>query len=328
MGTTSIPFNDPNGIKEIDKILKDPVIGKKIPHGFNIPFFEDPKGLRKISYITDGISVEDSTILGTDTEVIFKIGDREVYRTQNSTTLGGRISLIENAFGLDPNINQHLTLNQIMGIPHSQANNVIVNKMGRKAEYFMAGDGASSVAVPGKVYSAKNYETKLYNAIPFRIVPASTDISENEKQIYRLRKIETIQGIDYIAYYAKHFEPGVLYLEYNEAEYLPIESHTVPVDENDSDHLLRGGSVLCYIQFTLSIEPNELKEYFNLINGSIDLASMSEAGIVLGADLPNALDKGNKELAGAELFSKVTSKPFYLDSEGTARTIVYKIYAK
>jgi hypothetical protein len=328
MGTTVIPFNDPNGIKEISKILKSPVAGKDVPGRFKIPFPQDTEGLHRISYITDGISMEEASVFGTDTEVIFKIGNREVYRTQNSTTLGGRISLLENSFGLTPNINQHLTLNQIMGIPHSQANNVIVNKIERSAEYFMAGDGASSVAVPGKVYSAKNYETKLYNAIPFRIVPSSTDISENEKQIYRLRKIETIQGIDYIAYYAKHFEPGILYLEYNEAEYLPQESHTVPVDENDSTHLLLGGSVLCYIQFTLSVEPNELKEYFNVISGSIDMASMSEAGIVLGADLPNVLDKGNKELAGAELFSKVTSKPFYLDSEGTARTIIYKIYAK
>jgi hypothetical protein len=71
-----------------------------------------------------------------------------------------------------------------------------------------------------------------------------------------------------------------------------------------------------------------MKEYFRAINGSIEMASMSEAGIVLAADLPNALDAGKKELADAELFSKVTSKPAYLDSEGAARTIVYKIYAK
>jgi hypothetical protein len=55
---------------------------------------------------------------------------------------------------------------------------------------------------------------------------------------------------------------------------------------------------------------------------------MSEVGIVYGADLPNSLDRDRNELAAAELFSKATSKPYYLDSEGTAREIVYKVYVK
>jgi hypothetical protein len=215
-----------------------------------------------------------------------------------------------------------------MGIPHPQTNNVIINKIERKADYFMAGDGASSIAVPGKVYTAKNYETKLYRALPFRFVPFSTDISSTEREGYRLRKIVEVNGSDYIGYYAKKFEPGTLYLQYNDIEYIPQENDTTPVDENDSSHSLLGGSVLCFIQFTLSIEPNELKEYFQVTNGSIELASMSEAGIVYGADLPNALIGDRNELAAAELFSKVTSKPYYLDSEGTARDIIYKIYAK
>jgi hypothetical protein len=214
----------------------------------------------------------------------------------------------------------------MMGIEHGQTNNVILNKLERKSDYFMAGDGASSIAVPGKVYNPKNYETKLYHALPFRLVPISSDINSVEKQIYRMRKIEVIRGNEYIGYYAKKYDPGTLYLEYNDSDYVPIESDTVPVDENDSSHALLGGSVLCYIQFTLAIEPNELKEYFQVNNGSIEMASMSEVGIVLSADLPN-YDLTN-ELAAAELFSKVTSKPYYLDSEGTARTIVYKIYSK
>jgi hypothetical protein len=137
-----------------------------------------------------------------------------------------------------------------------------------------------------------------------------------------------VNGNDYIGYFAKKYEPGSLYLEYNEATYLPREEHTVPVDENDSTHEISNGSIFCYIQFTLSIEPNELKEYFQIVNGSLDLASMSEAGLVCGADLKNSLDADRNELAAAELFSKVTSKPSYLDSEGSARDIVYKVYAK
>jgi hypothetical protein len=329
MGVVTIPFNDPSGLKEIEKIIKDPVLGKNIRSPFRVPLPQDRNALHQISEVTDGLYIDDAHgMFGTNTEVTFKIGDRIVYQTMNTTTLGGRMSLLENAFGLTPNANQHLTLNTIMGIPHGQTNNVILNRLERKADYFMAGDGASSIAVPGKVYSPKNYETKLYHAIPFRFVPMATDISSNEKQLYRMRKIEVVDGNDYVAYYAKKYDPGTLYLEYNDSEYLPVESDTVPVDENDSSHALLGGSVICYIQFTFEIKANELKEYFQVVNGSIDMASMSEAGIVLAADLPNNLNENAKELAAAELFSKVVSKPYYLDSEGTARTIVYKIYSK
>jgi hypothetical protein len=329
MGIQQIPFNDPYGLKEIEKIANDPILGKNIKTPFHFPLPKDKNGLRTVSHIVDGLFMDDvSSLMGTESDVIFRVVGREVYRTSNNTVLGGRISLLENSFGLNPNINQHLTLNQIMGIPHPQTTNVILNKLERKAEFFMAGDGATSKAVPDKVYKPKNYETKLYHAIPFRFVPSSLDLSTSERDRYRLRKVININDTEYIGYFAKRYEPGTLYLEYNDAEYLPTENHTVPVDENDSTHDLLGGSVLCYIQFTLSIEPNELKEYFQAVNGSLEFASMNEAGLVYGADLPNAADSDRHELAAAELFSKVTSKPYYFENEGTARDIVYKIYAK
>jgi hypothetical protein len=329
MGIQQIPFNDPNGLKEIEKLINDPVLGNNIRTPFRIPLPKDKNGLRQLSHVIEGLGIEDVFhFMGTETEVTFRINGRSVYTTPNTTVLGGRISMLENSFGLVPNINQHLTLNQIMGIPHQQTTNVILNKLERKSEYFMAGDGANSIAVPGKVYKPKNYETKLYHALPFRFIPSSSDLSTSEKEKYRLRKIINVNENEYVGYFAKRYEPGILYLEYNDAEYLPIESHTVPVDENDSTHDLLGGSILCYIQFTLSIEPNELKEYFQVTNGSLDLASMNEAGLVYGADLPNSADSNRNELAAAELFSKVTSKSYPLDSEGSARDIIYKIYAK
>jgi hypothetical protein len=329
MGVQVIPFSDPNGLKEIEKIVNDPILGKRIKTPFHITLPKDKKGLRRLSFIVEGLDVKDAwSLVGTDTDTIFRVDGREVYRTPNTTVLGGRISLIENSFGINPNINQHLTLNQIMGIPHSQTTNVILNKIARKANYFMAGDGASSIAVPGKVYKPKNYETKLYHALPFRFVPTSSDLIGSEREKYRLRKIINVNENEYVGYFAKIYEPGELYLQYNDAEYLPNEVHTVPVNENDSTHDLLGGSVLCYIQFVLAIEPYELKEWFQVNNGSLELASMSEAGLIYGADLENSLDGGRLELAAAELFSKVTSKPFYLDSEGSARDIVYKIYSK
>jgi hypothetical protein len=216
-----------------------------------------------------------------------------------------------------------------MGIPHAQTNNVILNKLERKANYFMVGNGATSLSVPGKVFTPKNYETKLYNPIPFRFVPISTDLNNIERSQYRLKRMVEVNGNDFFGYYAKEFDPGNIYLEYNDANYVPQESDTVPVDENDSTHRLGGGSVLVYISFQLTIEEKEIKEYFQITQGTLELASVNEIGLVYGADLENSLDVNNRlELAAAELFSKVTSKDYPLNTEGSSRIVEYKIYAR
>ena len=278
----------------------------------------------------DGLSVEDMAHCGTATRVIIKDSrtGKVLYDGHNTTVLGGRLHLLEKSFGVTPDPTQHLTLNTILNIEHSETNRVFSNKLDRDAVYFMAGKGASSVAVPGKVYSPKNYETKLYEPIPFRMVPVSNDLSASEQEQYRLRRLVNYGGVDYAAYYAKKFEAGVIQLEYNDASYTPLESDTTPVDENDSSHRLAGGSVLAYVQFTLNITESELKEYFTIVNGSLSGAVVNEIGIVHGADLPNALDGGRKELCCGELFAKLTSSNVPFDSYSSSRIVEYRVYAR
>lgn len=278
--------------------------------------------------VEDGMGLSES--IGTRTRVrIFDSKSKKIlYEGHNTTVLGGRLSLLERAFGITPEVSQHLTLNQMLGIEHSETSKVLSNSLDRSVCYFMAGKGAASTTVPGKVYSPKNYETKLYDPIPFRLVPTSNDLSATEQEQYRLKKLMTFGGTEYYGYFAKKFDPGSVVVEYNDAEYLPQESHTVPVDENDSTHPLSGGSVLAYVQFTLTIAEEELKEYFKVVNGSLSGASMSEIGLVLGADLANSLDSGRKELAAAETFAKVVSSAVAMDSETSARVVEYRVYAR
>lgn len=295
-----------------------------IPHGL------DNNGLVQRSRVVEGIGVDDAMAsLGTKTRVRILEGNKVLWDGHNTTVLGGRLALLEKQFGIIPDETNHLTLNNMMGITHDQSSKAFAASTARSCLYFMAGNGAASTSVPGKVYSAKNYETKLYKPIPFRFVPVASDLSDTEKAQYRLRKIITLNGTDYVAYYAKKFDPGVINLEYNDATYLPQESDTTPVDENDSSHRLAGGNVLAYIQFTLTILQTELKEYFRAVNGSLSGASMSEIGLVYGADLEKT-DGSNSymELAGAELFAKVTSSAVALDTEGSSRVVEYRIYAR
>jgi len=282
--------------------------------------------------IVEGFGLDHiSASIGNITTITIKDGrsGKILYSGHNTTVLGGRSAMLEELFGLVKNSNQHLFLNDLLGIPHSATNAAFEsNTQKRSCMYFMAGKGAASISVPGKYYTAKNYETKLYEPIPFRMVPVTNDLSAEDQEKYRLRKILTVNNIDYAAYYAKKFEPGTMILEYNGAEYTPIESDTTPVDENDTTHRLSGGSVLAYIEFYLNIEADECKEYFKIYNGSLSGASMSEVGLVYAADLPNTLDSNRNELAAAEMLAKITSESVSLSSEGNSRIIEYRIYAK
>ena len=282
--------------------------------------------------VVENLNVED--VIGSGgfyTSITIKDGKtgRILQSMHNTTVLGGRIAQLEELFGISKNSDQHLLLNDTIGINHSETNSVLNSQtIKRKCNYFMVGDGASSTSVPGKYYSPKNYETKLYNPIPFRMVPLASDLSTSEQAKYAFRKIEEVNGTQYVSYFAKKFNPGNVILEYNASTYKPVESHTTPVDENDATHPLRGGSVLAYISFTIDIAEEELKEYFRIHDGNITNCAMSEIGLVYGAALPNANDSNRNELAAAELLSKLTSASVALSEDGSSRQIQYKIYAR
>lgn len=264
-----------------------------------------------------------------ETEIFIKDSNGVVlFHGKNMTVFGGRQLLLEKSFGIPPDATKHLLLNDILGIPHSNSIQVLSNNLDRITNYFMIGNGAENLSVQGTIYSPHNYETKLYGSVPFRCVPFSSDLSSAEATNYRLRKIITIDNNDYVAYYAKKFNVGVVYTEYNGSNYIPLESHTIPVDEGDSTHPLAGGSVLSYIQFTLTVEQEEFKEYYRLThNDSLVGASLNEIGLVMGRDLPNSLDGDRNELAAAELFAKLTSTSVPLDSENSRRVVEYRIYS-
>jgi hypothetical protein len=287
-----------------------------------------------ITYYNDFMSVKDilsktprSTLL---TEITILDGNGHILfdKLHNMTAFGGRLSLLENAFGITPNTSQHLLLDTVMGINHSQTAAVLANNVRRNAVVFAIGNGAVNPSTPSKVYDPHNYETDLYNKVPFRCVAVGSDLSTADAAAYRLRKIITINNNNYVAYYGKLFSPGTVYTEFNGASFTPLASYTTPVDTGDNSHPLAGGSVLSYIQFTLTVTATEFKEWYLLTNNdSLTGASISEIGLVMGADLANSNDNNRTELAAAELFAKMTSSSVPLDSEGSSRTVIYRVYS-
>jgi hypothetical protein len=251
-----------------------------------------------------------------------------IHHGHNMTVLGGRTFLLEQFFGIPYDSTKHLFLNTMLGIPHSLTNSVMGGGQQRSTSYFMIGDGASNQAVPGRYYNPKNYETKLYHPMPFRCVKTGNDLTPTVQANYRFKKLLEIDGDNYYAYYAKKFQVSTLLLEYNNAVYVPVEGHTRPVNEGDSTHELGGGSVLSYVQFTMTVDKEEFKEYYRLTpNNMLDDAQLDEFGLVLGASLPDPAAGNHEELAAAELATKFTSAPSLMTSESSRRSIVYRIYS-
>lgn len=288
--------------------------------------------------IADSIGLEDSCAMGSFlTSVTIKDAKgRILYYGHNGTVLGGRVAVLEDAFGIPKQRKQHLTLNEIMGIPNPKTELVFTERNSdderyryqRTCNYFMVGAGGRVVS--GKPSLARNYETKLYEPIPFRCVPVSNDLSAEDRAQYRLRKVIQINGEDYVAYYAKKFEPSNVHIVANQTEYTPAESDTVAIGETGAgvSASVAGGAVSVYTQFTLDVAEGELQEYYKLKNGTLVGAKMNEIGLVTAYDFPASQDNLYAELGAAELFAKFISKDVPMEEEASRRVVTYKVYCR
>lgn len=309
--------------------------------------FKRLERLRENVTLEHQINIFEPELLGLRGDTTFKTSitirdvDKEgrtirLYRGHtNKTVMGGRTMIQEQYFGIRPNPQHHLTLNELLEIPHttdvySDSDNKLYKQ--REVRYFCIGNGAENTAVSGTSFEARNSETSLYNTVPFRCVPESADLSELEAQNYRLRKKIIIKEKTYIAYYAKKMELENLFLTWNGNDYVPVREHTVAGGLTDHSHPLAGSDVKVFSVFNLSIDKNEFKEWYKITHGTLQLAKLSELGMIAAYDAPlrkaeDDPDNGRMELATAELASKMTHSPIPMDSESHSRKIRYSIFS-
>lgn len=278
---------------------------------------------------------------GLQTSITFKDTDnrgrtmRILSYGHNKTILSGRCMLQELTFGVQPNPQHHITLNDVLAIPHTT--NVYENDdpklyRQRTVDYFCIGNGAENKTVPGTSFDARDSDTNLYSIVPFRCVPEGADLSELEAKQYRLRKKIEIKGKYYWAYYAKKMKIDKMYVTWNGNNYIPVPEHTEARADTDQAHPLSGANVKIFTIFNLEVAANEFKEWYRLKNNTLQLAKLSELGLISGYDC--ALTKGEEdpdngrlELATAEVFAKMTHSPIPMDSEGNSRQIKYSIFS-
>lgn len=276
----------------------------------------------------------------------------------NMTVLGGRLTVLEKSFGIVPDSNQRLLISDMIPMPsdsvtgetamlsmdddatyaslHSQ--NTIFGDaavsakrtFGDKVNYFCIGNGGENPATPYEVLDVHDWETRLYNMVPFRCVPVTADLSASERASYRLRKRISINGAEYYAYYAKVFDPGTIKSMKSGVEYTPTVADSNPYIGAAEGHPMKGHTSEVYITFDLDITEDEFKEFYRALHSdSLTGARLTELGLVSGYDGPAGDATGTtvKELYDPTLFAKLVHEPVFLSSEGSRRKVTYSIFA-
>lgn len=159
----------------------------------------------------------------------------------------------------------------------------------------MISSGNRGVPVPTeKPHRAS--DANLFNILPFVCKPIDDDLSKEQRENYRLRKILQIDGEYYVAYFAKVLPisdatPKMVHTKIRdgiatEIDFVPSVANINPEDpvigqENDGSYL----SVTSTIPVDFDNDDvSALREACEILYGTSDLAMISEIGICSGVD--------------------------------------------
>ena len=212
--------------------------------------------------------------------------------TQTTQYIGKQLKILPNS-----TLNQKLNINQDI-LPVSTEIPVV--------KYLAIGNGGHGFIIGGNgrvKWNAKHHTVKhtaLYNQLPFVLRLPENDLSASERLKYRLRRLETHNGVTYVAYYLRvldlstteptlelrHVEDGVT----TSTPYEPTIEDLNPVPPT----LVTGEAVTTtgdYLASTAKIpfklSPEEVEEFVNavkIIEGEDGYAVISEVATVSGID--------------------------------------------
>lgn len=294
----------------------------------------------------------------------------------NMSILGARLDVLEKCFGIKVNPAQHLFLNDMIPLPlkatfingvwsdpfpdlndgqgygsidasnttgftHTKedffnVDGVPYKGFDRRVGWWCIGNGGENPVTPYVIHDVRDWETRLYKMVPYRFVLEGNDLSSAERAQYRLRKMVQVDGLTYIAYFAKVFNVGLVHSMQNTNNYLPGDVSNFPASiadseplygdaENMATHPWNGKTSSIYIEFSFEVNELEFKEYYRAThNDQLTAARLSEFGLITGHDF-QLNSQPYYELAFAELFAKLTHELIFLSSAESRRVITYKI---
>ena len=214
----------------------------------------------------DGADMVDSSSMNRnwyDTDIIFRDPETKevLYRTKNKVVLAGGDAVARKLFDVsDADANVIPTYDTELGLPEPGAEDPDADysqiskatKADPKVLLFCVGtDGCGTEG--SQIYAVK-YNSRIAPdaLIPFRYPMKTVDLNSQLQETYVGRK----EATDYVAYYFKRFTAGpTLVRKYNDGT------------DSESDVYTNGGDVDCYIDITLTITKEDLREYFTATTG-------------------------------------------------------------
>ncbi len=157
-------------------------------------------------------------------------------------------------------------------------------------------------------FSPKATDMDLYTPIPIRCVPATNDLTQTERQRYRMRVRTTFNGVEYICYYLKTivWDPSHVELVQKDTDDVETPYALDPSNLNpEPPSFETGGSIDTNLNRVIvratgvcEITGAEVNEAVNVIYGAdVSKARISELGFYTGCDI--GVDSNEQPVDGA-----------------------------
>ena len=220
------------------------------------------------------------------------------------------------------------------GMQYAQSYNADTDTGSLGIQYFCIGNGGHTIVSSGtegipfpKNKPHRSKDSGLYNILPFIIKPLEADLSRDERDKYRLRKVLEIAGELYVAYYARKMNvnkvaPVLVHTRIQDG--IAISTPFVPSinDLNPPDPIIgqeNDGSLLS-VTSKIVIDFDEqdvlrLKEACEILYGNANYAIISEIAICSGAEksiiqeYPTGPNQTSENISSQNLFEAVAVQP-------------------
>lgn len=230
-------------------------------------------------------------------------------------TINGAVFQSAIAIGKQPTIKPNSTLNQKLNIFPEEVFNAepLTVKEIPRIQYVVIGNKGHRITLDGDqepdVIDQQHLarDSGLYNEIPWVLREVTDDLTPAERLKFRLRKLQTFNGKNYIAYYARVIDytntvpqaehmvkinNGGDRVQFDVKPFINTSSDlnpTPPLLDNNGVIITSGDFLRATAKATISLTPsdvNEILEACKIIYGSYNKAVISEIGYCYGVDKP------------------------------------------
>lgn len=197
-------------------------------------------------------------------------------------------------------------------------------------KYWVIGDGGHNITSNG---SSQPYVTPvqhrpsdfgLFNQVPFVLRLPTDDLTAAQQANYGLRRVETYDGTQYVAYYAKRLDTSTTAVTLHKTvivdgvstttTFVPDESNlnpTKPVVTSTTTTTTNGTYLSASAPLTITFSEFDATEFLNvakIIYGDENTAAISEIALVTGIDLSVPLTNSSST---ASTFNEIIMAQIY-----------------